>query len=108
MKIRAKLVASCIAALTAVGIAAAVVPSARWAEATDARLHEINKSLAQIQTDLGAADLEESQRKQLGELAQSFEAEKKVLLERRELLRRLENAGLLIYLSPPTPAPKQP
>lgn len=101
-----RLFAGC--ALLVVAAASAIVPSARWSEAVDKQLLELNSSLAQIQADLSAAGLEPTQKKKLGELEENFKAEKKLLLERRELLRRLETQGLLIYLSPPLPSGKAP
>lgn len=82
-------------------VAVAIVPSARWADVTERRLAELDTSLAQLQTDLHQTTLAPAQKEELTQLQHSLEVEKKLLLERRELLKRLEDQGLLMYVSPP-------
>jgi hypothetical protein len=101
MKRQALFIAVGVAGLIATTAVLAIVSSTRWAATTDQRLVEIDGSVAQIEADLKAAALTEQKKAQLGKLEESLKAEKKLLLERREILKQLETSGLLMYLSPP-------
>lgn len=83
--------------------APAAVPGATMAQ-LDQRVAEIDAALSQILSDALNGRIREDQKADVTQLQKSLEAEKSLLLQRKELLRRLDPQGTLAY----APAPAVP
>jgi hypothetical protein len=76
----------------------AIVPSQPWINAASARIKEIDAALQHIRGAPSA--LSPEQQRDLLELQRSLKSERSLLIERQELLKRLEQQGLLMYAVP--------
>lgn len=93
-----------LAALLAFGLAGqalAIQPSASTFAVLEQRIADIDVSLGRLRSEFAAGTIKDSQKSNLVELQRSLEAEKRLLEERKVLLRRLEAQGLLMYVNQP-------
>lgn len=75
-------------------------PSSESLAVLDQRVKDIDVSLSELGSALTKQPVAEAQRAELLQLQQSLETEKRLLIERKDLLERLERKGLLIYVAP--------
>jgi Skp family chaperone for outer membrane proteins len=87
--------------------AVAIVPSEQGFQEVDARLKEIDAELTQIRASLNNAKTTDGQKSELGSRERKLQTEMSFLVERRDVLKRLERSGLLKHLEQPTQASGQ-
>jgi|SRR5581483_5327423 len=75
-------------------------PSAESLVVLDQRVKDIDESLAQLNSALTKQPMSEAQRAELVQLQQSLQSEKRLLVERKDLLQRMERSGVLMYFAP--------
>lgn len=78
-----------------------IVDSSRMASDVQSRITELELSKKHVDDAMISVNLTQKDRTELQELRKSLEEEQQVLVERRELLKKMEQSGVISYLSPP-------
>lgn len=78
----------------------AIVDPTPMVQDMERRIAEIKDSRAQITDSLVGINLAKDERKQLEEWRKSLDEEQEVLEKRLELFKKLQNSGIITYITP--------